>query len=185
MDFYVVCIPITIVSSLQMTLRRKITVLSVLAFGLVSISVTIARVIVLMPVTLMTKDISTVFGKVVFVSSFEVQCAVFAVNLPALKSLWTRYKERTGFTDQGVASQRSRQLPSGINGSLSRTRRKAAISSTKRLQRGLESNESEEGLFQQRESQKEIRMDEARDSLFSTRIDRKTRASEDNQVQLE
>lgn len=89
MDFYILFIPIPTVLVLQMTLRRKIAILLVLAFGLVSVTVAIVRLPLLVSVISMRTDASMDVEKKIIVASFEVQCAIVAANLPSLKSLDT------------------------------------------------------------------------------------------------
>ncbi|KAF2443445.1 hypothetical protein P171DRAFT_330911, partial [Karstenula rhodostoma CBS 690.94] len=91
-DFYILCLPISTIWGLQMTLRRKITILPVLAFGLISVTVAIIRLPVLVSVSSGTTDSSIDVGKMVIVASFEVQFAIIAVNLPSLKPLWNKFR---------------------------------------------------------------------------------------------
>ncbi|CAG1979848.1 unnamed protein product [Fusarium graminearum] len=99
MDFYILGIPITTIWSLQMTLRRKITVLSVLVFGIVSLTVALIRLPILVSVTSMESDVSIDVRKMVIVAAFEVQCAIVAVNLPSFKALWVKIKGRQSTSD--------------------------------------------------------------------------------------
>ena len=91
-DFYILCIPIPTMWALQMNVRRKVTIISVLTFGMVSVTVAILRLPVLISVTSMETDVSVDVGNMIIVASFEVQCAIVAVNLPAMKTLWTKLR---------------------------------------------------------------------------------------------
>ncbi|KAF1365050.1 hypothetical protein EJ07DRAFT_162026 [Lizonia empirigonia] len=153
MDFFVLFIPITTIWVLQMTLRRKVTILFVLAFGLVSVTVAIVRLPVLVSVTSMKTDASVDIGKMIIVAAFEVQCAIVAVNLPSLKPLWTQVRGRLSSTgSRDPSSQRPYRL-SPMKGD---TKKRASVGSITRLERGRGSNESEEGLFQQNKGQSQL-----------------------------
>jgi hypothetical protein len=70
MDSYIIFIPIPTVLALQMTLRRKIEMLSALVFRLVSVTVAIVRLCVLVSVPYMRTDASIDVGKMIVVASF-------------------------------------------------------------------------------------------------------------------
>lgn len=145
MDFYILFIPIPTVLALQMTMRRKITTLAVLAFGLVSVTVAIIRLPVLVSVTSMKTDASIDVGKMIIVASFEVQCPIVAVNLPSLKSLWTQVKIRLTSAGSDDSPSDQPQILSSLNVS---SRRRGRVGSITRLEREISRNESEEGLCQ-------------------------------------
>jgi hypothetical protein len=88
-DFYILILPISTVWNLQMSLRRKIAVLSVIGFGSSSVLVTCFRLIPLQELNT-SPDVSWVLSKMVVVAALEIQLAVIAVNLPSLKALWTK-----------------------------------------------------------------------------------------------
>jgi hypothetical protein len=167
MDLYILCLPITMVWSLQMALRRKLTILSVLAFGLVSVSVAIVRLPVLLSVTSGSTDVSIDVGKMIVVASFEVQCAIIAVNLPSLSSLWTKLGVREEFAYEHISAQgtgrdvererdgRAREKEKGRRGGVQRS---SILSFTSRLQRGLEESEAEEEPHEQRQVLKRVKM---------------------------
>lgn len=150
MDFFVLFIPITTIWALQMTLRRKVTILFVLAFGLVSVTVAIVRLPVLVSVTSMKTDASVDVGKMIIVAAFEVQCAIVAVNLPSLKPLWTQVRGRLSSAGSRDTNSQRRYRLSSMKGD---TKKRASMGSITRLERGRGSNESEEGLFQQNKGQ--------------------------------
>lgn len=150
MDFFVLFIPITTIWALQMTLRRKVTILFVLAFGLVSVTVAIVRLPVLVSVTSMKTDASVDVGKMIIVAAFEVQCAIVAVNLPSLKPLWIQVRGRLSSAGSRDTNSQRRYRLSSMKGD---TKKRASIGSITRLERGRGSNESEEGLFQQNKGQ--------------------------------
>jgi hypothetical protein len=162
MDIYILCLPITMVWSLQMALRRKLTILSVLAFGLVSVSVAIVRLPVLLSVTSGSTDVSIDVGKMIVVASFEVQCAIIAVNLPSLSSLWTKLGVREQFAYEHISAQGTGRDVERERGGRAKERRgpgrSSILSFTSRLQRGLEESEAEEEPHEQKQVVKRVKM---------------------------
>ncbi|CEF86298.1 hypothetical protein FGSG_13960 [Fusarium graminearum PH-1] len=145
MDFYILGIPITTIWSLQITLRRKTTVLSVLVFGIVSLTVALIRLPILVSVTSMESDVSIDVKKMVIVAAFEVQCAIVAVNLPSFKALWVKIKERQSTSDRNAPSaQQPYKLLSMNNKHGSRKNNSMGVVTL--LERGMTTNESEEVL---------------------------------------
>ncbi|KAI8943410.1 hypothetical protein NX059_001422 [Plenodomus lindquistii] len=146
MDLYILCIPVTTIWTLQMTLRRKVTILSVLGFGLISVTVAILRLPVLISVTSMKTDASIDVGRMIIVAAFEVQCAVIAVNLPSLKPLWT--KVRGKFTSEGSNDASARRRPYRLSSLRAKPKERASLGSVTRLEHGFHSKDSEEELVQ-------------------------------------
>lgn len=114
-------------------------------FGATSVAVAALRLPVLVSVTTST-DTSHEVGRMVTIASLEVQCAIVAVNLPSLTSLFKSYVEaRSSVRGQdGAAGQGSYKLSS-----LDQRRRPVetveGISSRDRVR---PDNSSEEELFQ-------------------------------------
>jgi hypothetical protein len=149
MNLYIICLPMPTIWSLHMNRRRKVTIISVLAFGLVSVTVAILRLPVLISVSSMKTDVSIDVGKMIIVASFEVQCAIVAANLPATKALWTKFR--------GIFSSSGRSDPSlekAYRLSIMRCRKRgdskrpSSMGSITKLEKELESNESQEKLFE-------------------------------------
>lgn len=90
-----------------MSRRKKIAVTGVLGFGTSSVIVAGCRFIVLAELGT-TQDPSFVLGNMVIVAAFEIQLAIIAVNLPAMKAL---YSGMTG----GSSNDQSEPI-SGSNG---------------------------------------------------------------------
>ncbi|RMZ71989.1 Pisatin demethylase [Pyrenophora seminiperda CCB06] len=151
-DFYIIFLPMPTIWYLQMNRRRKATVITVLAFGVLSTTVAILRLPVLISVTLMKTDASIDVGKMIIVASFQVQCAIIAVNLPATKSLWTKIRGRYNPEDSD-----NLQEPFGLS-PVGRKRRgdtngTSNMGTVTRLERGLTASESKEELFQEPDRQ--------------------------------
>ncbi|KAH6851565.1 hypothetical protein BKA58DRAFT_326344, partial [Alternaria rosae] len=151
MDLYIICLPIPSVLTLRMNLRRKVTVISVLAFGIISVTVAILRLPVLISVSSMKTDLSIDAGKMIIVASFEVQCAIVAANLPAMKALWR--KVRGKYSSAG-SYERSKEKPYRLS-SMRRElwNKRASMGTITRLEQGLTGNESQvelvEGIHKQ------------------------------------
>lgn len=128
-----------------MTLRRKITVLSVLVFGIVSLTVALIRLPILVSVTSMESDASIDVGKMVIVAAFEVQCAIVAVNLPSFKALWVKIKGRQSTSDRNALSAQQPYKLSSMNNKHG-SRKNNSMGVVTLLERGLTTNESEEVL---------------------------------------
>jgi uncharacterized membrane protein YgcG len=156
-DFYILILPISTVWSLQMSMRRKIGVLSVIAFGSSSVVIACFRLIPLFQLN-SSPDTSWVLGIMVIVAALEIQFAVIAVNLPSLKALWMRH---TGGSSSGYTPENSKkkayrlssmERKGGRNSSTqwgTGGRSKGSRGSITMLERGITSTESEEELFRQ------------------------------------
>lgn len=88
-DIVILVLPIPTVLKLQMSSRRKIAVLAVICFGSLSVITALCRFIVQKQL-ISEPDTPYVMGHMVIVAGIEIQIAVIAVNLPALRSLFTR-----------------------------------------------------------------------------------------------
>ncbi|KAH8788026.1 hypothetical protein F5883DRAFT_400793 [Diaporthe sp. PMI_573] len=87
-DVIILVLPIRTVWNLNMSRRKKIAVTGVLGFGASSVVVAACRFIVLAELG-STQDPSYVLGNMVIVAAFEIQLAIVAVNLPAMKALYS------------------------------------------------------------------------------------------------
>lgn len=149
MDFYIIFLPIPSVLSLRMNLRRKVTIISVLAFGIISVTVAILRLPVLISVSSMKTDASVDVGKMIIVASFEVQCAIVAANLPAMKALWTKVRGKYSSTGSNEPSLEKPYSLSFIRRGKRGDRNKhSSMGSITRLENGLTTNESQEELVE-------------------------------------
>lgn len=84
--------------SLQMPFRRKMAVLSVIGFGASAVIVALCRFVVLKELG-STDYISYILGNMVVVAALEIQSAVVAVNLPAMKALFSRVIDLSGYSN--------------------------------------------------------------------------------------
>jgi hypothetical protein len=146
-DFYILILPISTVWNLQMSIRRKIAVLSVIAFGSSSVIIACCRLIPLLELN-NNPDTSWVLGKMVIVAALEIQFAVVAVNLPSLKALWI------GITNGSSAGSGQTPGSKGYRMSTLERNRKWSKGGKSKGSRGsitlaIMSTESEEELFRQ------------------------------------
>ncbi|KAJ5365703.1 hypothetical protein N7517_008589 [Penicillium concentricum] len=88
-DIIILILPIPTVLNLQMSTRRKVAVLGIICFGLLSVVTALCRFVVQKQL-ITDPDTSYVMGRMVIVAGIEIQIAVIAVNLPALRSLFTK-----------------------------------------------------------------------------------------------
>lgn len=100
-DVIILVLPVRTIWNLNMSRRKKIAVTGVLGFGASSVIVAACRFIVLAELGT-TQDPSFVLGNMVIVAAFEIQLAIIAVNLPALKAL---YSGMTGGSSNGQSEQ--------------------------------------------------------------------------------
>lgn len=168
MDLYIICLPMPSVLSLRMNLRRKVTVISVLAFGIISVTVAILRLPVLISVSSMKTNASIDVGKMIIVASFEVQCAIVAANLPAMKALWT--KVRGKYSSAG-SNEPSLEKPYSLSfirrGKRGERNKHSSMGSITRLENGLTTNESQEELVEGKVKQQGLATGEIEELHFT------------------
>jgi hypothetical protein len=120
--------------------------MAVVGFGACSVLVSVLRLIVLWQFY-SNPDFTYTLGKMVIISSLEIEVAILAANVPSLRSVWLHHISNRDFSKSG----------SGNSHSLEELGNKSSVSRTK--SRGLEegravktdldatSNTSEEQLF--------------------------------------
>ncbi|KAF2645996.1 hypothetical protein P280DRAFT_465739 [Massarina eburnea CBS 473.64] len=150
-DLYILILPVSTVLSLQMTLRRKLAVISVLSFGASAVIVAAFRLLPLLELG-SNPDVSYVLGKMVIVAALEIQFAVIAVNLPPLKALWMKW---TGGSSNGSNMQSGAKayklgsINKGREGDSKASKGRSKRGSVTRMEHGDPGTESEEELFKQ------------------------------------
>lgn len=87
----ILVLPVPTVLSLQMSTRRKLAVLGVICFGSLAVITGLCRFAVQKQL-ISEPDTSYIMGRMVIVAGIEIEVAVVAVNLPALRSLFTSLK---------------------------------------------------------------------------------------------
>ncbi|ROW16852.1 hypothetical protein VPNG_01523 [Cytospora leucostoma] len=152
MDLYILILPIATVWHLQMPLRGKLEVVSVMTFGVCSVAIACARVPIIISL-FSNPDTSSQLGKMVIIAAVEIQAAIVAVNLPCIKSFWSRFRSRnltesSGGTPGARAYYRMPFMGKRSNGDKS-DGEGMPLGTVTRLERGMPSTESEERLFEQ------------------------------------
>ncbi|KAF9639898.1 putative integral membrane protein [Lasiodiplodia theobromae] len=104
LDIVIFIIPIHTVWKLQMTLRRKLQVLSVICTGGAAVLVSALRLVVLLEFS-RSPDFTWTLGKMIIISSFEINVAIIASNMPSMKALWTSWRDGTLSSQQSKYSQ--------------------------------------------------------------------------------
>lgn len=110
-----------------MSLKRKAAVLGVICFGSLSVVTALCRFALQVQMVTNT-DITYVLGRMIVAAAIEIEVAVVAVNLPALKSLFSRF---VGGSSQDYSLSEEHKLPNyrvGSNNDL----KGSGLSSTKR-----------------------------------------------------
>lgn len=91
MDLYILILPIATVWHLQMPLRGKLEVISVMTSGICSIAIACICVPIILSL-FADPGTSSQLGKMVIIAAMEIQAAIVAVNLPCIKSSWSRLR---------------------------------------------------------------------------------------------
>ncbi|EYE98765.1 uncharacterized protein EURHEDRAFT_373853 [Aspergillus ruber CBS 135680] len=89
-DIIILVLPIPTVLKLRMSSRRKLAVLGVIGFGSLSVITAMCR-FALQVQMVENPDTTYVLGRMLIAASIEIEVAVIAVNLPALKTLFTKF----------------------------------------------------------------------------------------------
>ncbi|XHG05700.1 hypothetical protein AWENTII_008914 [Aspergillus wentii] len=90
-DLIILFLPIPMVLSLNMSKKQKVSVLAVICFGATAVMTAFFRFYIQKEM-IDGGDISYTLAKMVIVTIIEIQSATVAVNLPALKALFTKFK---------------------------------------------------------------------------------------------
>lgn len=91
---------------LQMSTRRKMLVLGIMAFGSLSVVTALCRFIVQKQLISDAQNTPYVMGRMIIVAGIEIQVAVIAVNLPALRSLFTSFVGSSNQSAQNTSGHR-------------------------------------------------------------------------------
>ncbi|KAI1844338.1 hypothetical protein JX266_009432 [Neoarthrinium moseri] len=100
--------------NLQMTLKRRLTILAVVTTGGSAVLVSGLRAIVLFEFST-SPDFTWSIGKMAIISNIEMQVAILAANMPSLKAFYTCWRMQKLGRGQGVdlAYHQSRHLNPG------------------------------------------------------------------------
>jgi len=93
-DFAIFILPLSTVLSLQLSVKRRLQVLAVITTGGSSVLVSCLRLIVIHRFTV-TDDFLWEVGNICIVSAAEMEVAILASNMPALRALWKKFRDGT------------------------------------------------------------------------------------------
>ncbi|UPL02206.1 hypothetical protein LCI18_013140 [Fusarium solani-melongenae] len=152
-DLLILGLPLPVIWSLQMTVQRRLGVLAVLTTGGSAVLTSGLRAIILYEFAT-SPDFTWSLGEMVIISNVEMQVAIVAANMPALKAFYTCWRDNKLGPGQGVSkelsgapqvskgSQSDMELQSGLSASRAGSRTKTPGLTV------LGATESEEKLFQ-------------------------------------
>lgn len=153
MDLYILLLPIATVWSLQMPLQEKLEVISVMTFGVCSVAIACVRIPIILSL-FSSPDTSLQLGKMVIIAAAEIQAAIVAVNLPCIKSFWSRFMTRNmGGSEGGTPGARVYHRVPFLSGRFGKGGNKAngqglPLGTITRLERDIQSTGSEERLWE-------------------------------------
>lgn len=114
-DVFILILPLPIVFSLQMSSKRRMTVLAVVTTGGSAVLVCGLRGIVLVEAAT-SPDFTFTLGKLLVMLNCELQVAIIAANMPSLKTFYTCWRQQMLGPGQGIGAEsldtRSRRLAS-------------------------------------------------------------------------
>lgn len=160
MDLYILVLPIATVWSLQMPLREKFEVVSVMTFGVCSVAIACVRVPIILSL-FSSPDTSLQLGKMVIIAAAEIQAAIVALNLPCIKSFWPRFKARSmERSERGTPGARAYHQIPFLSERFGKGGKKAngdglPLGTITRLERDIRSTGSEERLWERSQGSSE------------------------------
>lgn len=120
-DIFILVLPLPIFLSLQMSSRRRMTVLAVVTTGGSAVVVCGLRGIILVEAAT-TPDFTFTLGKLLVMLNAELQVAIVAANMPSLKTFYTFWRQQRLGPGQGIGAEsldtRSRRIASKPRGDI-------------------------------------------------------------------
>jgi hypothetical protein len=89
-DLLIVTLPIQPLWAIQVSLRKRLMLISIVSLGGVEVLVSLLRLIVLREFQKGT-DFTYVLGKLIIISSVEIEVAIICANAPSLKIFWAKH----------------------------------------------------------------------------------------------
>lgn len=111
-DLCIVILPIQPLWAIQVSLRKRLELISIFSLGGVVVLISILRVIVLLDFQNMT-DITYVLGKLIIISSIELEVAIMVANAPSLRVFWNKIVGKGTQNDQYNKSHSPSNLSKG------------------------------------------------------------------------
>lgn len=100
-DVCILVLPLPVILTLKMTLKRRLAVLAVITTGGSAVLVSGLRAIILFEFA-SSPDFTWALGKMVVISNVEMQVAILTANMPALKAFYSCWRKRRLGRGQGV-----------------------------------------------------------------------------------
>lgn len=152
-DVCIFALPLPTIMTLQMSMKRRLAVIAVISTGGSAVLCGGLRAIILFEFS-SSPDFTYVLGKMIIISAIEIDMAILAANMPALKAFfrcWQQGKLGAGQgrnlvnTSGGKATSGSRSNAMELNSGISRSKTGVAVAVGPRER--LPSTESEEELW--------------------------------------
>lgn len=86
----ILLLPVRTLWKLQVSKKRKLGLFVVIGFGACSVLISVLRLIVLYQFY-SNPDFTYILGKMVIISSLELEVAIIAANLPSMRSVWIKH----------------------------------------------------------------------------------------------
>lgn len=153
-DVCILVLPLPTIMTLQMSMKRRLMVLGVITTGGSAVLCGGLRAIILFEFS-NSPDFTFALGKMIIISAIEIDMAILAANMPALKAFyrcWQQGKLGAGQgrylinSSGGKATSGSRSNAVELNSGLSRSKTGVAVAVVGPRER-LPSTESEEELW--------------------------------------
>lgn len=93
-DILIVVLPIRPLWKIQVSLRKRLMLISIVSLGAIVVLISSLRMIVLQEFQRGT-DFTYTLGKLIIISSIEIDVAIIAANGPSLKTFWSRFISRS------------------------------------------------------------------------------------------
>ena len=105
-DILIVVLPIRPLWKIQVSLRKRLMLISIVSLGGIVVLISSLRMIVLREFQKET-DITYTLGKLIIISSIEIDVAIMAANGPSLKTFWSKFISPSMHTTKGSDDQYS------------------------------------------------------------------------------
>ncbi|PMD65643.1 uncharacterized protein K444DRAFT_608218 [Hyaloscypha bicolor E] len=92
-DIAILILPIQPLWQIQVSVRKRLTLIGILSLGSLVVLVSMLRIIVLVQFE-KNIDLTYTLGKLIIISSIEIDLAIIAANAPSLKIYWSKYISR-------------------------------------------------------------------------------------------
>lgn len=88
MDVLIVALPVRSLWAIQVSLRKRLALISIVSLGAVVVLISCIRLMILLEFQKKNADFTFVLGKLIIISVIELEVAIMAANAPSLKILF-------------------------------------------------------------------------------------------------